>query len=140
MGAIFTLLGGIKGIAIIVLVATLGVWAFKKNSDVKNLTLQRDTAISQRDAVAVERDKAVTANAESQRTIESLQYERDLANKALNTINDNRATNRQNTVTREVIIQNQASNSVNAGAAAPVFGPLIGSIQEDRVRRRSAER
>lgn len=137
MGALFNLIGGIKGIIGIALVIALGGWVWTQKQNVKEAYLARDQAIAQRDIVASERDKAIGAAQANDATIKRLEQEKEDINDALNTLALARETNRTNTVTREVIIQNQASVPANAARAAPVLGAIIKEVQNDRVRRRA---
>lgn len=137
MGALFNLIGGIKGIIGIALVIALGGWVWTQKQNVKEAYLARDQAIAQRDIVASERDKAIGAAQANDATIKRLEQEKEDINNALNTLALARETNRTNTVTREVIIQNQASVPANAARAAPVLGAIIKEVQNDRVRRRA---
>ena len=137
MGALFNLIGGIKGIIGIALVIALGGWVWTQKQNVKEAYLARDQAIAQRDIVASERDKAIGAAQANDATIKRLEQEKEDINNALNTLALARETNRTNTVTREVIIQNQATVPANAARAAPVLGAIIKEVQNDRVRRRA---
>jgi FtsZ-interacting cell division protein ZipA len=130
------LIGGIKGIAVILLIVAVGAWAFTQKRNVEKAELARDQAIAERDQAAVQRDKAIEAARVNEQTIARLEQEKELANFALNTLQQARDSNRTNTVTREVIIQNQASVPANAAQAAPVLGSIIEEIQADRNRRR----
>jgi hypothetical protein len=136
MGAFFSFIGGIKGIVVILIVAALAGWIWNQKNNLEELKLQRDTAVAQRDIVVGERDKAIAAARENDITIRRLEAEREAVNSALNTLATAVANNRENTVTREVIIQNQASVPANAARAAPVLGAIVSAIQADRVRRR----
>lgn len=136
MGAFFSFIGGIKGIVVILIVAALAGWIWNQKNNLEELKLQRDTAVAQRDIVVGERDKAIAAARENDITIRGLEAEREAVNSALNTLATAVANNRENTVTREVIIQNQASVPANAARAAPVLGAIVSAIQADRVRRR----
>lgn len=136
MGAFFSFIGGIKGIVVILIVAALAGWIWNQKNNLEELKLQRDTAVAQRDIVVGERDKAIAAARENDLTIKGLEAEREATNVALNTLANAVANNRENTVTREVIIQNQASVPANAARAAPVLGAIVSAIQADRVRRR----
>ena len=137
MGALFNLIGGIKGIIGIALVIALGGWVWTQKQNVKEAYLARDQAIAQRDIVASERDKAIGAAQANDATIKRLEQEKEDINDALNNLALARETNRTNTVTREVIIQNQATVPANAARAAPVLGAIIKEVQNDRVRRRA---
>lgn len=136
MAAFYSLIGGIKGIVIILLVIALGgyVWTQKQNAD--EAIAARDVAIKQRDDVIVERDKAVLAAKTNAETVTRLEEEKRDINQALNSLAQARETNRGNTVTREVIIQNQATVPVNSRQASPVLVTIIEAVQNDRVRRR----
>jgi hypothetical protein len=65
-----------------------------------------------------------------------LEQEKKDANDALNTLALAKETNRTNTVTREIIIQNQASVPANSAQTAPVVKDIIEAVQRDRDRRR----
>lgn len=137
MGGLFSFLGGIKGIALIVLVLAVGGWVWNQKNNLDKAILERDTAIAQRDMVAVERDKAIAAARTNAETIARLEEDKRNVNEALNNLARARETNAQNTVTREVIIQNQATVPANASRAAPVLGAIVSEIQTDRDRRRA---
>ena len=98
--------------------------------------LARDQAIAQRDLAGVERDKAISAANASNETVLRLEQDKRDINLALNTLAAAQSANRENTVTREVIIQSQANVPANAAQAAPVLGAIIAEVQNDRVRRR----
>lgn len=136
MGALFTLIGGFKGVAIIALIIALGGWIGVQKFNLSKAETARDQAIAERDMAATQRDKAIEAAKVNEKTIANLQQERDLANQALNTLQSARTTNRTNTVTREVIIQNQAGVPANQAIGAPVLGAIISEVQVDRQRRR----
>jgi len=137
MAAFLSLIGGIRGIAVIALLLALGGWAFTQKRHVEQAELARDQAIAQRDQAAVERDKAIAAAQVNDATIKRLEQEKKDINDALNTLASAKETNRENTVTREVIIQNQANVPANSAQAAPVLGSIIAEVQADRVRRRA---
>lgn len=136
MTAFLNLIGGLKGLAIIALIIAVGGWAFVQKRNVEKAELARDQAITQRDAAAIERDKAIEAARVNEQTINLLNQEKELTNNALNTLQGILATNRTNTVTREVVIQGQAGVPSNAAVAAPILGTIINEIQADRSRRR----
>lgn len=134
---IFRLLGGIKGIGMILLIIAIGGWAFTQKRNVTKAELARDQAIVQRDMAGIERDKAITAARTNAETVTRLEQEKKDINDALNKLALAKEANRTNTVTREVIIQNQASVPANAAQAAPVLGAIIDEVQRDRTRRRA---
>lgn len=136
MAAFYSLIGGIKGIGIILLVIVLGgyVWTQKRNAD--EAIAARDVAIQQRDSVVAERDKAIAAAKTSDETVKRLEQEKDDINQALNSLAQAKEINRGNTITREVIIQSQATVAANSAQAAPVLGAIVEAVQNDRVRRR----
>jgi len=137
MGTFFGLIGGLKGIAVIALILLVGGWAFTQKRAVEKAELARDQAIVQRDMAGQQRDKAIAAAQLSDATITRLEQEKKDINDALNTLALAKETNRTNTVTREVIIQNQATVPANSAQAAPVLGSIIAEVQRDRVRRRA---
>lgn len=137
MGAIFGLIGGIKGIAVIGLILLVGGWAFTQKRAVEKAELARDQAIVQRDQTARERDEAIAANKINTETIGQLEQEKADVNTALNNLAEAVERNRQTTVTREVIIQEQSTVPANAAKAAPILGTVIKNIQADRDRRRA---
>jgi len=139
MGAFLSLIGGIKGIATIALLLALGGWAFMQKRNVEQANLARDQAIAQRDQAAVERDKAIAAAQASAVTVKRLEQEKKDINDALNKLAAAKQQNAQNTVTREVIIQQQATVPANSAQAAPVIGAIISAVQDDRVRRRGGQ-
>jgi hypothetical protein len=132
-----SLIGGVKGIIIILIVGALGLWAYNLKSTASKAVLERDQAITQRDAIATERDKAITAARTNAETVTKLEQEKSDTNLALNTLAAAQQVNSQNTITREVIIQNQSSVAANSAVAAPVLGAIVTEIQKDRVRRRA---
>ena len=136
MAALLSLIGGVKGIVIIALLLGLGSYVALQKYNLGKAETARDAAIVQRDQAGVERDKAIAAAKVNEATISRLQQEKDLVNQALNSLQAARDTNRTNTVTREVIIQNQAAVPGNAAIAAPVLGSIIEELQADRNRRR----
>lgn len=136
MGAIFGLLGGIKGMVMIALVIAALGWVAVQRSNVQKANLARDQAIVQRDMAGQQRDRAIAVARENAETITRLEEEKNLVNAALNTLQANQEQNRASSVTRELIIQQQESLPTNIGAAAPVLGDIISQIQSDRVRRR----
>ena len=136
MGAFFSLIGGIKGIAVIGLILLVGGWAFTQKRAVEKANIAHDQAIVQRDMAGQERDKAIDANKVNTETISRLEQEKKDANDALNTLALAKETNRTNTVTREIIIQNQASVPANSAQASPVVKAIIEEVQRDRDRRR----
>ena len=138
MGALFTLIGGFKGVAIIALIVALGGWIGVQKYNLSKAETARDQAIAERDMAATQRDKAIAAAKVNEETIARLQQERDNANQALNSLQSARNTNRSNTVTREVIIQNQAGVPANQAITAPVLGAIVAEAQADRNRRRPA--
>lgn len=137
MGAFLSFIGGIKGVAIIILLVALGGWAFTQKRNVEKAELARDQAIAQRDMAGIERDKAINAARVNADTITRLEQEKRDINEALNSLAQAKEKNATNTVTREVIIQNQASVPANSAQAAPVLGSIIDEVQKDRVRRRA---
>lgn len=137
MPAFLSLVGGIKGIVIILLVVVLGSYAYKLKHDVTVAETARDQAITQRDSAAVERDKAIAAAKTNADTIDQLQQDKADVNFALNTLASAKEKNRTNTVTREIVIQAAASDAANTAVAAPVLGAIITEVQADRDRRRS---
>lgn len=139
MANFLSLIGGIKGIIVILIVGALGLWAYNLKSTATKAVLERDQAITQRDAIATERDKAITAARTNAETVTKLEQEKSDVNLALNTLAAAQQVNSQNTITREVIIQNQSSVAANSAIAAPVLGIIVKEIQNDRVRRRSAQ-
>ncbi len=136
MAAFFKLIGGIKGIAIILLIVALGGWAYYQKTKLDDAIAAKDTAISQAQGIAAERDKAIAAARTNAETISRLEQDKADINLALNTLASAKESNRKNTVTREVIIQNQSTVPANAATVAPVIGTIINEIQLDRVRRR----
>jgi hypothetical protein len=140
MGAFLGLIGGIKGVIIIALVLALGGWAASLKYNASKAIAERDAAIVQRDNAGIQRDKAIAAAKANEETITRLQQEKELTNQALNTLQTAKDTNRTNTVTREVIIQQQAAAPANAAIAAPVLGAIIEAVQSDRDRRRGIPR
>ena len=136
MGAIFTLIGGFKGVAIIALIVALGGWIGVQKFNLSRAETARDQAIAERDMAAQQRDKAIAAAKVNEDTIKNLQQERDLANQALNSLQSARNTARTNTVNRETIIQSQAGVPANQAITAPVIGAIIADVQTDRLRRR----
>lgn len=137
LGAFFKLIGGIKGIAIIIAFIALGGYVWTQKQNVEKAELARDQAIAMRDQVAIQRDKAIGAAQANDLTIQRLEEEKKSINDALNTLAQAKETNRTNTVTREVIIQNQANVPANAAVVAPVLSSIITEVQNDRVRRRA---
>lgn len=137
MTKFLSLIGGIKGIIVIVLIFALGGYIFIQKRNVTAAETARDLAVEQRNSVALERDKAIIAAKENKDTIDRLEMEKEFANKAIIALQTAKETNRVNTITREIIIKNQASAPANAAQAAPVLGDIISEIQADRVRRRS---
>jgi hypothetical protein len=135
MGALFSLIGGIKGVVAIVLIVALGGWIWNTKSNLEQAEAQRDTAIAQRDLVAAERDKAIEVARINQGTVDFLKQDKQDINAALNTLAQQRAENAQNTVTREVIIQSQAALPANSAITAPVIGDIISEIQIDKLTR-----
>lgn len=127
---------GITGIVAAVAIAAIGGWGWLQKRNVERAELARDQAIAQRDQAAVERDKAIEAARINEQTIANLQQEKELINQALNDLQAQRVAIQANTVTREVIIQRQATTSASAAVTAPVIGDIIVAVQEDRVRRR----
>lgn len=137
MTTFLSLIGGVKGIIIILIVAALGLWAYNLKSTATKAVLERDQAITQRDAIATERDKAITAARTNAETVTKLEQEKSDVNLALNTLAAAQQVNGTNTVTREVVIQNQAAIPANSAIAAPVLSDIITEVQTDRVRRRA---
>jgi hypothetical protein len=137
MTAFLSLVGGVKGIIAILIIGALGLWAYNLKSTATKAVLERDQAITQRDAIATERDKAITAARANAETVTKLEQEKSDVNLALNTLAAAQQVNSQNAITREVIIQNQSSVAANSAKAAPVLGVIVKEIQNDRVRRRA---
>ena len=137
MGAVLSLIGGIKGIAVILLIVAVGGWAFTQKRNVEKANLARDQAIVQRDMAGQERDKAIAAARTNAETVTRLEQEKSDINQALNSLAQAKESNRTNTVTREVIIQSGAAVPANAAKAAPILGAIITEVQNDRVRRRA---
>ena len=136
MAAFLEIIGGIKGIIVIIVFVVVGVWAYTQKRNYDKAILERDAAISQRDTAGEERDKAILAAKTNADTIARLEQDKLDINFALNKLAEAKETSRKNTVTREVIIQNQATVPANAAIVAPVIGTIINEIQNDRVRRR----
>lgn len=134
---VFDLIGGIKGVALIALTIALAGWAWNMKRDVEQAELARDQAIAQRDAAGIQRDKAIAAAKTNDETVKRLEDEKRDINSALNALAEAREGNRSNTVTREIIIQEQSGVAANSAVAAPVLGTIIAEVQDDRVRRRS---
>lgn len=139
MGAIFGLLGGIKGIGMILLIIAIGGWAFNLKHNVTKAELARDQAIVQRDMAGAQRDKAIAAAQVTAETNVRLEQEKADINTALNNLAKAKETNRTNTVTREVVIQNQSTVPANSARAAPVLVSIIKEVQGDRDRRRAQQ-
>ncbi|WP_407308405.1 hypothetical protein [Acinetobacter sp.] len=136
MSSFLTLIGGIKGVIFLVLTVALGGWIFTQKQHIDQALLERDKAIAQRDIVVAERDKAIDAATTNDETISRLEDEKRDINFALNSLAAAKDNNRSNTVTREIIIQNQAAIAANAAQAAPVLSSIITEVQNDRTRRR----
>ena len=136
MTAFFNLIGGIKGIAIILLIAALGGYVYVQKRNVEKAELARDQAIAQRDSVAVERDKAIAAAKTNAETIDRLQEEKADINTALNNLAAAQVANRNTTVKRQTTINSQASIPANAAQVAPTVGDTIDDIQRARAARR----
>lgn len=134
--AVWSLIGGIKGAAIIAVILAIGAWAAVQKISLSKAEAARDQAIVQRDQAGIERDKAITAAQANAVTIKNLEQEKALTNQALNSLRDAQVSNRANNVTREVIIQREAGVPANAAAAAPVLGTIVTEVQADRYRRR----
>lgn len=134
---VFDLIGGIKGLAVIALTIALAGWAWNQKRAVERAELERDQAVAQRDAAGIQRDKAIAAAKTNDETVKRLEEEKRDINNALNALAEAREGNRSNTVTREIIIQDQAGVAANSAVAAPVLGAIIAEVQTDRVRRRS---
>lgn len=133
---LWSLIGGVKGLAILALVLALGGWAANKTIQLNRAESARDQAIAQRDQAAVQRDKAIEAAKTNEQTIARLEDEKKNLNQALNSLEAARQVNRANTVTRQVTIQREAGVPANAAQAAPVLGTIIKEVQADRYRRR----
>lgn len=136
MGAFLGLIGGLRGLAVIGLIVLVAGWAFVQRNNVEKAEAARDQAIAQRDQVARERDKAIEAARVNEQTISRLEQEKADINQALNTIQQARVENRTNTVTREIIIEKQATTPESQSVAAPVLGEIVEAVQDDRQRRR----
>lgn len=136
MAAFLEIIGGIKGIIVIIVFVVVGAWAYTQKRNYDKAILERDAAISQRNTAGEERDKAILAAKTNADTIARLEQDKLDINFALNKLAEAKETSRKNTVTREVIIQNQATVPANAAIVAPVIGTIINEIQNDRVRRR----
>ena len=134
--SLFTLIGGVKGVIIIALLAALGGYIALQHHHVTVAEAERDTALAQRDMAAGERDKAISAAQTNAATITKLESERDLANQALNSLQAARDTIKNSSATRSATIQKQAALPANTALAAPVLGTLIFDIQNDRIIRR----
>lgn len=137
MAAIFELIGGFKGLAIIALVIALGGYLFVQKQHVKSAELARDQAIAQRDQAATERDKAIAVAQENALTIKRLEQEKVDINDALNKLAAAKETTRVVTVTRQELINKQADVPANKAVVAPVLSDIIASIQQDRLARRN---
>lgn len=136
MTAFFSLIGGFKGIAIILLIAALGGYVYVQKRNVEKAELARDQAIAQRDSVVVERDKAIAAARTNAETIDRLQVEKDDINTALNNLAAAQVANRNTTVKRQNTINSQAAVPANAAQVAPTVGDTIDDIQQARAVRR----
>ena len=136
MTGLFNLIGGIKGIAIILLIVALGGYVYVQKRNVEKAELARDQAIAQRDSVAVERDKAIAAAKTNADTIDRLQEEKADINTALNNLAAAQVVNRNTTVKRQTTINSQASVPANAAQVAPTVGDTIDDIQRARLARR----
>ena len=134
--AFFNLIGGIKGIAIILLIAALGGYVYVQKRNVEKAELARDQAIAQRDSVVVERDKAIAAARTNADTIDRLQEEKADINTALNNLAAAQVANRNTTVKRQTTINSQAAVPANAAQVAPTVGDTIDDIQQSRAARR----
>lgn len=117
-------------------VLLVGGWGYSKHRAIEKLEVERDRAIVQRDSAAAQRDKAIQAAKDNALVVDTLKQEKADINTALNALASAQATNRTNTITREVIIQNQAADPLNSGQAAPVIKAIIAEVQEDRDERR----
>lgn len=129
-------LSAIGGIIGLTLVLAVGGWLFQQRRNLERVTAQRDQAIAQRDQAAVARDRAIAVAKENAATITRLQEEQELINQALNTLSSAREATRERTITREVIIRDQASVPANAAQTAPVISAIIEEVQAERLRRR----
>lgn len=136
LAGIWSLIGGLKGAAIIAAIIALCAWIGTQQVSLSRAQAARDTAIAQRDAAAGERDKAIETALKNETTIKELRDEKDLINTALNGLRAAQTTNRNNTVTREVVIQRESSLPANIAQAAPVLRTIISEVQVDRYRRR----
>lgn len=136
MGALLSLIGGIRGIVFLALVLLLGGWAATLKHNADKAYAARDAAIVQRDNAAVQLERSIAAAKKNEETIARLTEEKELANEALNNLQAARVSNKTNTVTRQVVIRNQAAVPANSAVAAPVLGSIVDEVQKDRVRRR----
>lgn len=136
MGALLSLIGGIRGIVFLALVLLLAGWAATLKHNADKAYAARDAAIVQRDNAAVQLERSIAAAKKNEETIARLTEEKELANEALNNLQAARVSNKTNTVTRQVVIRNQAAVPANSAVAAPVLGSIVDEVQKDRVRRR----
>lgn len=136
MGAIFSLIGGFRGLAIIFIIAALGGWLALQKHNVTKANAERDAAIVQRDEAGIQRDKAIETARINERAITALEEEKKLVNQALNTLHQNQVTSRAHSSERNILIQNQNGTSESRAITAPIISDIIQNIQDDRIIRR----
>lgn len=121
-------------ITVLCFVCTYIIYA--KYHEFEKLENELKIAIAQRDAVVVQRDKAVAVVRANDLVIEQLKQDKEDVNEALKSLSLAQQANEKNTAAREVIIQQQASKPANAVEAAPVLLDVIAEIEKDRIARR----
>jgi hypothetical protein len=136
MLAFFNLIGGVKGVIVLVLIAALGGWAWKQKHDVSVAEEARDTVVAQMKQAEKDRDAAIAVAKTNEDTINQLRDEKKAINDALNTLNTAKETARLTASARETLIQSQSSLPSSSAITAPVISSVIVEVQNDRARRR----
>lgn len=137
MTTFLSLIGGVKGIIISVIIAlALGYIALQRH-ELSSANQARDTAIAQKIEIQGQLDKAIDVAKANQTTIDRLNSEKQSIQEALNK-KDLDVANNQKTVNKtNVAIDKQANEPVNRVELSPVLKTTLEALQEERERRRA---
>lgn len=126
-------LDSIKSIVIAVAVAGVLGWAGYKTYQVHSAESTAKQAIIDRDKAVIDRDAALSANAQNVLVIQQLQDEKSKVQDALNNLEKDRK--------RDQVVINNLSAAIKAGAADPAnqvkLSPIIQSTVDNIQKRRN---
>lgn len=139
MLAFFNLIGGIKGVIYVLIIAAAAGWIYTQKAAVADAEKARDAAIAAQGQLQLQLDKAIEVSRINSETIARLEEEKADVQAALNQKDAARGKNAQNTARRNATIDSQASVDANKTPIAPVLKSVLADIQADRQARRAPQ-